>query len=72
MATAFAGDSWEDDGGSVEPRYSDVVFDQLTGRYTASVEVDGVVYASLGFETAEQAYDEALEMRWFYSDWSAN
>ena len=71
MATSFA--EWEDDGGSVwEPHYTDVVFDQLTGRYTASVEVDGVVYASLGFETAEQAYDEALEMRWFYSDWSAN
>ena len=71
MATAFA--EWEDDGGAVDaPRYSDVVFDHLTGRYTASVEVDGVVYASLGFETAEQAYDEALEMRWFYADRSAN
>ena len=73
MGTAYADDSWEDDGGSiVEPQYSDVVFDQVTGRYNASVEVEGVVYTSLGFDTAEEAFDEALEMRWFYGDWSCN
>ena len=73
MATAFAGDSWENEGGAVDaPRYSDVVFDRLTGRYIASVEVEGVVYTSLGFNTAEEAYDEALDMRWYYSDRSAN
>jgi hypothetical protein len=73
MGTAFAGDSWENEGGAVDaPRYSDVVFDRFTGRYIASVEVEGVVYTSLGFNTAEEAYDEALEMRWYYAYRSAN
>ena len=68
MSTAFA--SWEDDGGSLEdsPSYPDVHYDEFTGRYNACVNVGGAVYQSLGFETAEEALDEALEMRWYYGD----
>jgi|TARA_B100001105_G_scaffold243877_1_gene225178 hypothetical protein len=59
-------DSWDDDGGAIREAYPDVEWDALTGRYNTSVEVGGVVYKSLGFETAEEALNEALETRWYY------
>ena len=59
-------DSWDDDGGAIYEAYPDVEFDPETGRYNTSVEVGGITYKSLGFETPEEALNEALETRWYY------
>ena len=61
-------DSWDDDGGAIHEAYPDVEYDKETGRYNTSVEVGGITYKSLGFETAEEALNEALETRWYYGD----